>query len=361
MPHDDQLVDLLARREQLLRAGRTISLEDVCADCSERLEDLRRAVQTLDWFDAVLAPEAMPPGESGTDKPRSEPGCSSPATVAESEAQFVVWTGGRFFGDHELLEEIARGGMGVVWKARQVSLNREVALKMILAGRFASAAEVERFRTEAENAANIGHPNIVPIYEVGECQGQHYFTMKFMGGGNLAQATKSDEWLIGSSAGQRRAADLVQTVARAVHYAHQHGILHRDLKPANILLDAGGQPHVTDFGLAKRIESAESLTQSGALVGTPNYMAPEQARGRKDLTVAADVYSLGAILFELLTCRPPFRGETPIETVFQVLETAPIAPSSFNPNLDSDLEMICLKCLDKDPARRYSSAGALAD
>jgi WD40 repeat protein len=260
------------------------------------------------------------------------------------------------FGDYELVGVLGRGGMGAVYRARQRSLNRLVALKMIRAGEPAGPADVRRFRTEAEVVAQLEHPNIVPVYEVGEREGLLYLSMRLVEGGTLSD--RLDQF----TADLRAAARLVATVARAIHFVHQHGVLHRDLKPGNILVDSDGQPLVTDFGLAKRVEGDSSLTQSGAIVGTPSYVAPEQACGAKGgATIAADVWGLGAVLYTCLTGRPPFRGETVLETLEQVKTRDPELPRRLNPRVDRDLETICLKCLHKEPARRYSSAEALAE
>lgn len=260
------------------------------------------------------------------------------------------------FGDYELLQEIARGGMGVVYKARQVKLNRVVALKMILTGQLADDEEIARFHTEAEAAARLDHPNIVPIYEVGEHEGRHYFSMGFVEGKSLAEKVAE------GPLPPREAADVMETVAEAVAYAHERKIIHRDLKPANVLMDATGQPRVTDFGLAKSTETASQLTATGQVMGTPSYMPPEQALGKLDeVGPLSDVYSLGALLYCLLTGRPPFQAANVVDTLRQVVEKEPVPPQQLNPEVDRDLETICLKCLSKEPHGRYASAAELAE
>lgn len=264
----------------------------------------------------------------------------------------------RQFGAYELVEELARGGMGVVYRARQVRVNRIVAVKVIAGGQFAAPDFLERFRNEAEAVASLDHSNIVPIYEVGECEGLPFFSMRLMEGGSLAKRIASGESPIPAEA----AAGLIAKLAHAVHFAHQRGILHRDIKPGNVLLDAQGEPHLSDFGLAKLVEKDSSLTRTMAMLGTPSYMSPEQARGEaKQLTTAVDVYGLGAVLYELLTSQPPFAGGTTMETVRQVLENEPRRPSLIKAGIDRDLETICLKCLEKDSLKRYGSAEALAE
>lgn len=268
----------------------------------------------------------------------------------------------RYFGDYELESEIARGGMGVVFRAKQVSLNRPVAVKMILSGELASPEDVARFRTEAEAAANLDHPAIVPIYEIGERDGQHYFSMKYIDGESLSQRLQEQGCKSLTREDLKQRVELVIGVARGIHYAHQRGIIHRDLKPANILLDSANQPHITDFGLARRTAADSQLTRTGAIVGTPSYMAPEQALGSgKSATTAVDIYGLGAILYATLTGQPPFAGNNPLETILQVQKEPPVPPSRLSPGLDHELEVICLKCLEKDPEARYRSAGELAD
>jgi serine/threonine protein kinase len=262
----------------------------------------------------------------------------------------------RRFGGYELLEELGHGGMGVVYRARQLVPWRLVALKVIRSGELASAEDVRRFRQEADEAARLDHPHIVPVYEVGECNGLHFFTMKLVEGGSLSgrlERYQNDP---------KAAARLIATAARAVHHAHQRQLLHRDLKPGNILLDASGEPHVADFGLAKRMEEGDArVTWSNAVVGTPEYMAPEQARGEKRLTTAADVYALGGVLYALLTGRPPFKAATVLDTLAQVVTDDPAPPRRLQPKAPADLETICLKCLRKEPGRRYASASELAE
>jgi len=344
MPNDptlshDALDSVIAGYMLAVEGGDVPNRQELLDRHPEHADALRTFFADLDRMDRVASPLRLADG----------PEMTGPADVNRHAVPPTV----RYFGDYELLEEVARGGMGIVYKARQVSLNRQVALKMILAGCFASSRDVQRFRTEAEAAANLDHPHLVPIYEVGEHEGQQYYTMKFVEGTSLAKHAKGDA--------RTEVAGLIP-VARAVHHAHQHGVLHRDLKPSNVLVDPQGSWFVTDFGLAKRLAGADrSLTESGQILGTPRYMAPEQAAGRKDLTVLADVYSLGVILYERLTGRTPFAGEDALTLLRQVRESEPPRPSSILPGLNRDLETVVLKCLDKDPGRRYASAAALAD
>ena len=319
--------------------------QSVCAQCGSRLtlsEDgekfcincLLRASLGDDGFDRAETPHRFDQDES----------------IARDHGRAVE------FGDYELLEEIGRGSQGVVYRARQKSLNRTVALKIIALGHWASEAHVKRFRREAEAAASLEHPCIVPIYEVGERDGACYFSMKFVKGGQLDEVVKREPMP------PRRAAELIVKLAHTVHYAHEHRILHRDIKPGNILLDAKGEPHLTDFGLARLVESESTVTRTLEVLGTPSYMAPEQAAGKNiELTAATDIYGLGAVLYQLLTGHPPFAGGTTYETVRQVLETNPRRPRLWNSKIDRELETICLKCLEKDPKRRYPSALAVAE
>jgi serine/threonine-protein kinase len=264
--------------------------------------------------------------------------------------------GGPAVPGYEVLGVLGRGGMGVVYKARQIALNRVVALKMILAGRHAAPTEVARFHREALAIARLQHPNVVQIFEVGECDGLPFFALEYCPGGSLTKKTA------GHPLPKWEAAELVETLAGAIHTAHRCGIIHRDLKPSNVLLTEDGTVKVTDFGLAKELGAANGPTVSGTLLGTPAYMAPEQASGRAgEVGPPADVYALGAILYELLTGRPPFVAETPLETLALVVDQVPERPRRFNPSVDRPLEAVCLKCLEKDPADRYPSAGALAE
>jgi serine/threonine-protein kinase len=257
---------------------------------------------------------------------------------------------------YEVEGVLGRGAMGVVYRARQLQLKRTVALKMLLAGEYASPQELVRFVREAEAVAALQHPHVVQVYDVGDLDGRPYFTMEFVDGGSLA------EQLAGAPQPARHAAELMAALADAVHSAHTSGIIHRDLKPANILMTREGTPKIADFGLARHVDEGAELTRSGARVGTPSYMAPEQVIGKaRTIGPAADIYGLGAVLYEILTGRPPFRGETAVETQRQVIHDEPVSPSRLNTKVPRDLETICLKCLSKEPSRRYASAAALAD
>jgi serine/threonine protein kinase len=357
---DDRLAALIAGLADQLRAGGTPDVEAAARahpDLAAELRELWAVAQFAQLARTVpLTPTAAHPDG------RDEPGRSLP----------------REFGDFELLSELGRGGMGVVYKARQKSLNRIVALKMVREAHLASAADRARFEAEAKAAARLQHPNIVTVHEVGTFDGQAYFCMEYVEGRTLAQLVAAQGPLP-----PREAARLVAAIARAVEHAHAQGVVHRDLKPSNVLVangqwsgareKTGAEPSslatdhwplatikVTDFGLAKQVDRGESLTKTGAVVGTPSYMAPEQATGGKDVTPAADVYSLGAILYELLTGRPPFRAATAAATLLLVLEQEPVPPRDFNPEVPRELEVVCLKCLQKPPDLRYPTAAALA-
>ncbi len=300
----------------------------------------------------VFAEDFVTAGDSSAAASKADDANAAPDVKGTARAGTMLGE----FGDYELLEEIGRGGQGVVFRARQKSLNRTVALKVIGLGQWATKAHLKRFRMEAEAAASLDHPCIVPVYEIGERDGSCYFSMKFVEGGQLDEVIRRTPMSI------RQAAELIAKVARTVHYAHEHGILHRDIKPGNILLDAKGEPHLTDFGLARLVESESSVTHTLEVLGTPSYMAPEQASGETaKLTSGTDVYGLGAVLYQLLTGHPPFAGGTTYETIRLLLNTEPRQPRLWNRKVDRDLSTICLKCLEKDPQRRYSSALALAE
>jgi eukaryotic-like serine/threonine-protein kinase len=376
------LKDLLGRWHRLQEEVQSVSVQDLCAGGPERLEELKRHLEDVASMQAFLrltgsgpVGEAQPHTGDETTRLQNGPG---PVFAAAPAAPGAV-------PGYEILGELGRGGMGVVYKARQTSLKRFVALKMVLAGRHADPEQRARFRAEAEAAARLQHPNIVQVYEIGEHDGRPFFSMEFVEGTSL------DRHLAGSLLQPGPAATLVAQLADAIHYAHQRGIVHRDLKPANVLLqknltaeDAEERrgntespsslrlsapsavsslvPKITDFGLAKQLDRDTKNTQSGSILGTPSYMAPEQAGGNpKDVGPATDVYALGAILYEMLTGRPPFEGENVLATLDQVRWRPPVPPRQLQPQVPRDLEAICLKCLEKDPARRYPTAQTVAD
>lgn len=339
--HDDRVNEAIAAYLQAVEAGQIVERDAWLAGHPEIAAELALFLDDCDRFAAAVKPVAPP-----IDSRHAE-------TLGENQTGAAGPIGR--FSDYELLEELARGGMGVVFRARQVSLNRIVAVKMILAGQLASNDDKRRFLAEAEAAASLQHPNIVAIHEVRVQDEQHYFSMDFIDGTSLAAIARD------APITAERAAAYVRTIADAIAYAHDRGILHRDLKPSNVLIDRDDRPRITDFGLAKKLEGGPELTSTGQILGTPAYMPPEQAAGRhEEIGPASDVYALGAILYELLCGRAPFRGETPLETLKRVLEEEPIAPRLLNSKLPRDLETICLKCLQKDPRRRYPSAQELA-
>jgi eukaryotic-like serine/threonine-protein kinase len=338
MTEDHRVEELL---EELLDSGGTP--DGVCRDCPELLPQVRAGWKQLRALQAEVA-ALFPESSSGA----ADTHRSSTRHWPSSELPQIA--------GYEVQEVIGHGGMGIVYKARHLKLNRAVALKMLLAGVYAQPVELERLFREAEAVAALRHPNIVQVYEVGDVDGRPYFTMEFVEGGSLA------EKMTGTPQPPREAAELVADLAEAVQVAHQQGIIHRDLKPANVLLTADGMPKLTDFGLARWLQNDSGLTLSGTPVGTPSYMAPEQAQGEKRaIGPAADIYALGAILYEMLTGRPPFRAETSASTLQQALREEPVPPSHLNRRVLRDLETICLKCLHKDPNRRYASAAALAE
>ena len=333
---EGRLEEVLASYLRRLQAGEAVDRQAILAQHPDLADDLREFFANQARLARIVGKPVSEPAGNG----------SSPARHARL----------RYFGDYEILEEIAHGGMGVVYKARQTSLNRTVAVKMILAGQLANRSDVKRFQAEAEAAANLHHPGIVGIYEVGVQDGQHYYSMEYIAGQNLAQVVREKPLSIA------KAAEYVRDIATVLEYAHQQKVLHRDLKPSNILLDASGRVRITDFGLAKRVEGQSDLTMTGQVLGTPSYMSPEQAAAQHAIIgPSTDIYALGAILYELVTGRPPFRSENIGEILRQVQHDDPVRPRLLNPKLPRDLETICLKCLEKEPRRRYASSQQLAD
>jgi len=337
---DARLACVLAHLADQLQQGEPITVEQACVLYPEFAQEIAQL-----WSVALLADSAAQQTQTYRESTAGS-GAPSPQ-VRDLPCRF---------GDYELIEELGRGGMGVVYRARQLSLPREVAIKMMRLDRLDSATDRERFRAEAEAIARLDHPGIVPVYEVGEVDGQPYFSMKYVRGRTLADRLQE------GPLAPREAARILAGVARAIDAAHRCGVLHRDLKPSNILLDENGEPLVTDFGLAKLLSGSVDLTHSGAILGTPAYVAPEQAAGgRGENGPASDVYSLGSILYHMLTGRPPFQAAEVVDVLLMVLEQDPVPPRVLNPLVDRDLEMITLRCLQKPPDLRYASAASLAD
>jgi len=331
MTDDDRVLDLLVEWDEQRRQGKVLTPEQLAPSDDALQRVLRERIEKRQRLTPFLEPATI--------------GGSDTAQQAASRPHIP---------EYEILEMLGRGGMGVVYKARDKRLDRVTALKMILAGGQALGAEKQRFRTEAEAVARLQHPNIVQIYEVGEQDRHPYLALEYVGGGSLAQQQD------GKPMPSRRAAQLVLTLAQAVQHAHEHGVIHRDLKPANILLTTDGTPKIADFGLAK-LDLNQGHTQTGDVLGSPSYMSPEQAAGKtRQLGPAADIYALGAILYELLTGAPPFRGATLLDTLEQVRHHDARPPTALQSEVPRDLETICLKCLEKEPRHRYASAAALA-
>jgi serine/threonine-protein kinase len=332
---DEQALAALDSYLHDVQAGRPSARDRLLADHPE----LAEAIRCLEDLDRLAAQDA-----------NDIPTVAQPGTVASAAPSRLP-----SFDKYDVEAEIGRGGMGVVYKARQKDLDRLVALKMVLSGQLATAEQLARFHDEAKFAARLHHPNIVSIYETGDLFGQPYFAMQYIGGPSLAEQLRR------GPLPPEHGARLVATVAHAVAHLHAHGVIHRDLKPSNILLDEEDRPYVTDFGLVKMMAGDSQRTNTGVIVGTPSYMAPEQATGKSGtVTPLSDVYSLGAVLYEALTGRPPFHEATPLDTLVQVLESEPAAPRQLNTAIPADLELICLRCLEKEPAHRYPSADALA-
>jgi serine/threonine-protein kinase len=334
------LEELLSVWQRETEQGRDVTPMDLCRDCPELAPELERRIQALRQMDGLY--------RRANEKLTGSPSDTQEESAAQSRLPTPVVPG------YEVLGELGRGGMGVVYKARQVSLNRVVALKMMLWGAHAGTDELARFRTEAEAIARLKHPHVVQVYEFGSQDGVPYFSLEYLEGGSLA------DWLKGEPQSPAEAARTVEVLARAVQAAHERGVVHRDLKPANALLAADGTPKISDFGLAKQGDTGR--TAPGEVLGTPSYMAPEQAEGDPGKVGSpVDVYALGAILYELLTGRPPFKGASAWDTLQMVVGAEPVAPSRLQPKVSRDLETICLKCLQKEPARRYASALALGE
>lgn len=352
---DPEFQSLLVGCLESLQRGETIDREALARDFPRYADEIHQFLNDRQLLEQVAS-------DFGDVEPSNVAVSAYEKTIATTFDVNDLAAGDtvRYIGEYEILEEIARGGMGVVFKARQQKLKRIVALKMILAGKLADTSDIERFQREARAAGRLKHPAIVPVHEIGEHDGRHYFTMDFVEGQSLAETIREE------TLSPKRAAVLVRATAEAVHFAHEQGTVHRDLKPANILIDQNGQPQVTDFGLAKMLESFDEesraeLTASGQILGTPSYMSPEQASGKQELVgPASDIYSLGAILYACLTGRAPFVADSPVDTLLQVMKKEPVSPRELNPSVPKDLETICLKCLTKEPHKRYGTAQELA-